>query len=269
MDLFAAEAGVDPADVRRKNLLAPFTEPHQTKFGALYDTGDYAAGLDRVLAAAGYAELRAEQAARRARGDVTQLGIGLSSYVEITGGGDESGPPSENATVEVHPDGSATILTGTSPHGQGHETAWAMLASDKLGIPVDKITAEVGRHRPDPRGRRHRRVAQPPAGRRRGAAGLGGADRGGPRPVPPPELEASAADLVSTRRRARSWWPAPRPRWSRWPGWRRPSGCSCAPCSPRRAPPSRSARTWPWSRWTPRPARSRWSGWSPWTTPGS
>ena len=77
MDLFAAEAGVDPADVRRKNLLAPFTEPHQTKFGALYDTGDYAAGLDRVLEAAGYAELRAEQAARRARGDVTQLGIGI------------------------------------------------------------------------------------------------------------------------------------------------------------------------------------------------
>jgi carbon-monoxide dehydrogenase large subunit len=144
MDLFAAEAGVDPADVRRKNLLAPFTEPHQTKFGALYDTGDYAAGLDRVLAAAGYAELRAEQAARRARGDVTQLGIGLSSYVEITGGGDESGPPSENASVEVHPDGSATILTGTSPHGQGHETAWAMLASDKLGIPVDKITLKWG-----------------------------------------------------------------------------------------------------------------------------
>jgi carbon-monoxide dehydrogenase large subunit len=64
--------------------------------------------------------------------------------VEITGGGDESGPPNENATVEVHPDGTATILTGTSPHGQGHETAWAMLASDKLGIPVEKITLKWG-----------------------------------------------------------------------------------------------------------------------------
>jgi carbon-monoxide dehydrogenase large subunit len=64
--------------------------------------------------------------------------------VEITGGGDESGPPNENATVEVHPDGTATILTGTSPHGQGHETAWAMLASDELGIPVDKITLKWG-----------------------------------------------------------------------------------------------------------------------------
>jgi len=144
MDLFAAEIGMDPAQVRRKNLLPPFTEPHQTEFGALYDSGDYAAGLDLVLEAAGYEDLRREQAERRARGDMVQLGIGLASYVEITGGGDESGPPSENATVEVHPDGSATILTGTSPHGQGHQTAWAMLASEELGIPVDKITLRWG-----------------------------------------------------------------------------------------------------------------------------
>ena len=144
MDLFAAEVGVDPAEVRRKNLLPPFTEPHRTEFGALYDSGDYAAGLDLVLEAAGYADLRREQAERRARGDVVQLGIGLASYVEITGGGDESGPPNENATVEVHPDGTATILTGTSPHGQGHQTAWAMLASEELGIPVDKITLRWG-----------------------------------------------------------------------------------------------------------------------------
>ncbi|HEU5416965.1 MAG TPA: xanthine dehydrogenase family protein molybdopterin-binding subunit [Streptosporangiaceae bacterium] len=144
MDLFAAEIGLDPAEVRRKNLLAPFTEPHRTAFGALYDSGDYAAALDRALAAAGYDGLRREQAERRARGDTLQLGIGVASYVEITGGGDESGPPSENATVEVHPDGTATILTGTSPHGQGHETAWAMLASDELGIPIDKITLKWG-----------------------------------------------------------------------------------------------------------------------------
>jgi carbon-monoxide dehydrogenase large subunit len=144
MDLFAAEIEMDPAQVRRLNLLPPFTEPHQTAFGALYDSGDYVAGLDLVLEAAGYDELRREQAERRARGDVVQLGIGLASYVEITGGGDESGPPSENATVEVHPDGSATILTGTSPHGQGHQTAWAMLASEELGIPIDKITLKWG-----------------------------------------------------------------------------------------------------------------------------
>jgi aerobic carbon-monoxide dehydrogenase large subunit len=145
MDMFAAEIGMDPADVRRRNLLPKFTEPHRTKFGALYDTGDYAAALDKVLAAAGYGELREEQAERRARGDTVVLGIGLASYVEITGMGDgDEQPPQENATVEVHPDGTATILTGTSPHGQGHATAWAMLASDELGIPVEKITLKWG-----------------------------------------------------------------------------------------------------------------------------
>ena len=143
-DLFAAEIGLDPADVRRRNLLAPFTEPHQTSFGALYDSGDYVAALDKALEAAGYAGLRAEQAARRANGDVIQLGIGVACYVEITGGGDESGPPSENATVEVHADGTATILTGTSPHGQGHATAWAMIASEELGIPVENFTLKWG-----------------------------------------------------------------------------------------------------------------------------
>ncbi|MGH3302751.1 MAG: xanthine dehydrogenase family protein molybdopterin-binding subunit [Streptosporangiaceae bacterium] len=145
IDLFAAETGLDPADVRRKNLLPRFTEPHRTAFGALYDTGDYVVGLERALDAAGYADLRTEQAARRARGDVRQLGIGLSSYVEITGMGEGEGSgPSENASVEVHPDGTATILTGTSPHGQGHETVWAMIASEELGIPVEKITLKWG-----------------------------------------------------------------------------------------------------------------------------
>jgi aerobic carbon-monoxide dehydrogenase large subunit len=144
MDLFAAEIGVDPAEVRRKNLLPPFTEPHKTAFGAVYDTGDYEAALDKVLAAADYAGLREEQAKRRAAGDTVQLGVGVSCYVEITGGGSESGEPHENGTVEVHPDGTATILTGTSPHGQGHETVWAMLASEELGIPIDKITVLWG-----------------------------------------------------------------------------------------------------------------------------
>jgi carbon-monoxide dehydrogenase large subunit len=144
IDLFAAEIGQDPAQVRRKNLLPKFTEPHTTAFGAIYDSGDYVVALDKALATAGYEDLRAEQAKRRADGDVVQLGIGLSCYVEITGAGAEAGNPSENATVEVHPDGSATILTGTSPHGQGHATVWAMLASDELGIPIDKITLKWG-----------------------------------------------------------------------------------------------------------------------------
>ncbi len=144
MDLFAAEAGLDPAEVRRKNLLPRFTEPHTTAFGAVYDSGDYVTALDKALIAAAYEDLRREQEKRRADGDVVQLGIGLSCYVEITGPGAEEGGPRENATVEVRPDGGATILTGTSPHGQGHQTVWAMLASEELGIPVDKITVKWG-----------------------------------------------------------------------------------------------------------------------------
>jgi carbon-monoxide dehydrogenase large subunit len=144
VDLFASAAGADPAEVRRKNLLPAFTEPLTTAFGATYDCGDYVAALDKALEGADYASLRAEQAKRRANDDTLQLGIGLSSYVEITGAGAEAGGPNENSTVEVHPDGTATILTGTSPHGQGHETVWAMLASEELGIPMDKITVKWG-----------------------------------------------------------------------------------------------------------------------------
>jgi aerobic carbon-monoxide dehydrogenase large subunit len=144
MDLFADAGGVDPAEVRRKNLLPKFTEPHTTAFGAKYDSGDYVTALEKALAAADYEGLLAQQAKRRASGDTLQLGIGLSSYVEITGPGGEAGGPNENGTVEVHPDGTATVLTGTSPHGQGHQTVWAMLVSEELGIPIDKITVKWG-----------------------------------------------------------------------------------------------------------------------------
>ena len=144
MDLFADAAGVDPAEVRRRNLLPKFTEPHTTAFGAKYDSGDYVTALEKALAAADYEGLLAEQAKRRANGDALQLGIGLSSYVEITGPGGEAGGPNENGTVEVHPDGTATVLTGTSPHGQGHQTVWAMLVSEELGIPIEKITVKWG-----------------------------------------------------------------------------------------------------------------------------
>jgi carbon-monoxide dehydrogenase large subunit len=144
IDVFAAELGMDPAEVRRINVLPPFSEPHTTPSGATYDNGDYAVALDKVLAAAGYSELRAEQEARRKAGGPLQLGIGMSVYVEITGQGAEAGGPSEDSSVEIHPDGTATILTGTSPHGQGHATAWAMIASAELGIPVEKITVKYG-----------------------------------------------------------------------------------------------------------------------------
>jgi carbon-monoxide dehydrogenase large subunit len=144
IDLFAGAAGIDPAEVRRKNLLPKFSEPHKTAFGAVYDSGDYVTALERALEAADYPALRAEQARRRQSGETLQLGIGLSSYVEITGAGGEAGGPNENGTVEVHPDGTATVLTGTSPHGQGHQTVWAMLVSEELGIPIEKITVKWG-----------------------------------------------------------------------------------------------------------------------------
>jgi carbon-monoxide dehydrogenase large subunit len=140
MDLFASEIGMDPAEVRKRNVVAPDKFPFTTKGGVTYDTGEYAKAIDTVLEAAGYADLRAEQAARRERGDAVQLGIGVSAYVEITAGGMSA----EDASVEVHADGTVTVFTGTSPHGQGHATAWAMLASEHLGIPVEKITVKHG-----------------------------------------------------------------------------------------------------------------------------
>ncbi len=136
MDIFAAEIGKDPADVRRTNLIAPFLEPHTTAIDQTYDVGDYVGALDRALETAGYQELRAEQARRRESGDPVQLGIGISTYVEITGG---VPPMGEAAKIEVRDDGRAIIYTGTSPHGQGHDTAWSMIANAKTGIPMDRI----------------------------------------------------------------------------------------------------------------------------------
>jgi carbon-monoxide dehydrogenase large subunit len=140
MDMFAAEIGKDAAEVRRRNLLKPEQFPLVTKGGAPYDSGEYEKALDMVLEAAGYTDLRAEQQRRRDAGEVVQLGIGVSVFVEITGGGAFS----EDASVQVHPDGTVTVLTGTSPHGQGHATAWAMLANEHLGIPIEKITVKHG-----------------------------------------------------------------------------------------------------------------------------
>jgi carbon-monoxide dehydrogenase large subunit len=141
VDLFAAEIGMDPAEVRRRNFIAPDKFPFQTKTGALYDTGRYADALDKALTAAGYDELRLEQQRRRVNGGPKQLGIGISSYVEITAPDPDAG---ETARLEVADDGSATVYTGSSAHGQGHHTAWAMLVQDELGIPMDQITVLHG-----------------------------------------------------------------------------------------------------------------------------
>ena len=141
VDLFAAEIGMDPAEVRRRNFIAPDQFPFQTKTGALYDTGRYAEALEKVLAAADYDQLRQEQQRRRASGDPKQLGIGISTYVEITAADASAG---ETAKLEVKDDGSAVVYTGSSAHGQGHHTAWAMLVQDELGILMDQVTVIHG-----------------------------------------------------------------------------------------------------------------------------
>jgi aerobic carbon-monoxide dehydrogenase large subunit len=141
VDLFAAEISMDPAEVRRRNLIPANSFPYTTASGAVYDSGDYIRALDTVLDGAGYAALRKEQARRRERGDVRQLGLGLASYVEITAADAAAG---ETARLVVHGDGSAAVYTGSSAHGQGHHTAWAMLVQAELGIPMARVTVVHG-----------------------------------------------------------------------------------------------------------------------------
>jgi carbon-monoxide dehydrogenase large subunit len=135
MDLAAAELGLDPAELRLRNLLTPTELPTRTLTGASYDSGDYPGVLRRALEVADYSALRAQQAARRARGDRWALGIGLSVYVEVTAGG----AGSELGGVQVGTDGRVTVTVGTSAHGQGHTTAFAMIVADRLGVPLEAI----------------------------------------------------------------------------------------------------------------------------------
>jgi carbon-monoxide dehydrogenase large subunit len=179
VDLYAAEIGMDPAEVRRRNLVDRFDRPHAMPTGTTYDCGDYPAALDRVLAAAGYDELRAEQARRRAAGDPVALGIGVSTYVEVTTGPAPGG--SEYGRVEVRPTGrhsrpagaglgsgsagspesgdgagdagiEVLVATGASPHGQGLATALAMVAADELGVPIGAVRVVHGDTDVVPRG---------------------------------------------------------------------------------------------------------------------
>jgi aerobic carbon-monoxide dehydrogenase large subunit len=134
IDLVADELGLDPVEVRRRNYIPATAFPYTTPTGATYDSGAYEAALDLALEMAGYEELRTEQARRRADGGAALLGIGVSSYVEVSGQGSEFG------SVSVEPDGSVTVVTGSVPHGQSHETVWAQIASSVLGVPVEHIT---------------------------------------------------------------------------------------------------------------------------------
>ena len=135
VDMAALELGIDPIELRKRNLLTPDVVPFTTLTGVTYDSGDYTTPLDLAAATVGYTELRSEQAARRAGDNPRLLGIGVAVYVEVTAGGGAS----EYASVRVNADGSATVLAGTSAHGQGHQTTFAMIVSDRTGIPVERI----------------------------------------------------------------------------------------------------------------------------------
>src|SRR5438093_675897 len=132
MDEAARVTGLDPVEIRRRNFIGPDAFPHRTPFGVAYDSGNYARALDRVLELADYATLRREQATARARGEL--MGIGVATYVESTNVlGWESG------VVRVERSGKVTAVTGSSPHGQGHETTFAQIIADHLGVPLDHV----------------------------------------------------------------------------------------------------------------------------------
>ncbi len=147
VDAYARRIGMDPAEVRRKNLVPRFTEARTAISGLNVDSGDYHATFEKALATVGYEDLRREQAERRARGDRTQLGIGISTYIEMCGlapsnilgalryaaGGWDA------CTVQVTWTGKVVLKIGTSPHGQGHVTTWAQIAADALGVPFEDV----------------------------------------------------------------------------------------------------------------------------------
>jgi len=151
MDLAALELGLDPAEIRRRNLIGPDRFPYQTQVALAYDSGNYEPALDRALEMAGYTDLRAEQERRRESGEPL-LGIGLSSYIEACGLAPSAVVGSlgaqaglwESAKVRVHPTGSVTVYTGSSTQGQGHETTFAQIVADRLSLDVDQVEVVHG-----------------------------------------------------------------------------------------------------------------------------
>ncbi|MGH9338861.1 MAG: xanthine dehydrogenase family protein molybdopterin-binding subunit [Acidobacteriota bacterium] len=146
MDMLARELDIDPAELRRRNFVPPESFPYRTATGLTYDSGRYAQALDHALDLADYQNLRPMQARQRQDGGKL-LGVGFSAYVEICGFG-----PWEAGTVQVDPDGRVTILTGTSPHGQGHETSWAQIAAEVMQVPMESVTVLHGDTAIVPRG---------------------------------------------------------------------------------------------------------------------
>ncbi len=147
MDALAVEVGVDPAEIRRRNFIPTDAFPYSSAPGLVFDSGDYEPALARALEMVGYEELRAEQARRRESGSTAHLGVGISFYVEMCGLAPSRVLASLNfgaggweaATVRVLPTGMVQVVTGTSPHGQGHETSWSMIVADRLGVDPDHV----------------------------------------------------------------------------------------------------------------------------------
>jgi aerobic carbon-monoxide dehydrogenase large subunit len=148
MDLLARELGIDPAELRMKNFVRKEQFPYPSPLGFVYDSGDYATTLQKALDKIGYAELRKEQAEKRARGEL--MGIGISTFTEVVGAGpskhfDIMGIKMfDSAEIRVHPTGSAILRTGTKAQGQGHETTWAQIAAEELGLDPQTIRVEEG-----------------------------------------------------------------------------------------------------------------------------
>jgi carbon-monoxide dehydrogenase large subunit len=146
MDLAAAELKMDPAEIRRRNFIKSDSFPYTTRTGLVYDSGNYDKALKRALDLAGYKQLRAKQAQLRKRGKL--MGIGLSTYVEICAMGPArafaAGGGWESATVRVEPSGKVTVLSGSSPTGQGEETTFAQIAADELSVSFDDVAVIHG-----------------------------------------------------------------------------------------------------------------------------
>lgn len=150
VEVAAGEMNLDPAEIRRRNFIQPDEFPYQTPVALEYDTGDYEASLDRALDMAGYQDFETRKAASEAEGKLR--GIGLSCYIEACGIAPSQVVGSlgagvglwESGEVRVNPTGSVTVLTGSHSHGQGHETTFAQLVSDKLGISIDDVEVVHG-----------------------------------------------------------------------------------------------------------------------------
>jgi carbon-monoxide dehydrogenase large subunit len=150
VDVSAAEMGLDPAEIRRRNFINADQMPYQTPVVQCYDSGDYHASLDKALANADYDSFAARQTEAKGRGKLR--GIGLSSYIEACGVAPSAAVGSlgvgvglwESAQVRFNPTGGVTVFTGTHSHGQGHETAFAQLVTERLGVPVEQVEVVHG-----------------------------------------------------------------------------------------------------------------------------